>query len=49
MDVEGTYMDPKFLLELKRTSEVGLWVWDDWRIAMMYSDELFRNAVGLTP
>jgi len=47
MDVEGTYMDPKFLLELKRTSEVG--VWDDWRIAMMYSDELFRNAVGLTP
>jgi hypothetical protein len=50
LDVEGTYFDPRYMLELKRKSEVGLWFWSDWRIAMMYSDQIFRTAaVGLTP
>jgi hypothetical protein len=32
LDVAGTFFDAEFMLELKRKSEVGLWMWtEEWQ------------------
>ena len=42
-DVEGTWMDPAYMLRFWEQTRGALWHWSDWETAMAYRDQLPRG------
>ena len=43
LHVEGTIMDPAYLLRRWEETRGALWVWDDWQAVMAYRDWEWRS------